>query len=103
MNGRRELEDRMDLDVKYPRATPEKALLDWLYLGASRYSKIAGPPLDLELERLDASRLRRLARAMGLLRNWLRGALVKETTTRIRTSGKTFPGIWRCNRADVPA
>jgi hypothetical protein len=60
------LEDRMDLDVKYPRATPEKALLDWLYLGASRYSKIAGPPLDLELERLNASRLRRLARAMGL-------------------------------------
>jgi hypothetical protein len=60
------LEDRMDLDVKYPRATPEKALLDWLYLGASRYSKIAGPPLDLELERLDGSRLRRLARAMEL-------------------------------------
>jgi hypothetical protein len=53
-------------DVKYPRATPEKALLDWLYLGASRYSKMAGPPLDLELERLDASRLRRLARGMGL-------------------------------------
>jgi hypothetical protein len=36
------------------------------YLGASRYSKIAGPPLDLELERLDASRLRKPARAMGL-------------------------------------
>jgi hypothetical protein len=61
-----ELEDRMDLDAKYPRATPEKALLDWLYLGASRYSKIAGPPLDLELERLDPSRLRRLARSMEL-------------------------------------
>jgi hypothetical protein len=69
-----ELEDRMDLDVKYPRATPEKALLDWLYLGASRYSKIAGPPLDLEFERFDASRLRRLARSMGLteeLKVWL--------------------------------
>jgi hypothetical protein len=69
-----ELEDRMDLDVKYSRATPEKAWLDWLYLGASRYSKIAGPPLDLELERLDASRLRRLARSMGLtegLKAWL--------------------------------
>jgi hypothetical protein len=61
-----ELEDRMDLDVKYPRATAEKALLDWLYLGASKYSKMAGPPLDLELERLVASRLRRLARTMGL-------------------------------------
>ena len=61
-----EAEDRLDLDVKYPRATPEKALLDWLYLGVSRYSKIAGPPLDLELERLVVSRLRRLAGTMGL-------------------------------------
>ena len=61
-----ELQDRMDLDVKYPRATAEKALLDWLYLGASKYSKIAGPSLDLELGRLDAPRLRRLARSMGL-------------------------------------
>jgi hypothetical protein len=60
-----DLEDRMDLDVKYPRATAEKALLDWLYLGASRYSKIAGPPLDIEFEQLNALRLRRLARAMG--------------------------------------
>lgn len=61
-----ELQDRMDLDVKYPRATAEKALLDWLYLGASMYSKIASPSLDLELGRLDAPRLRRLARSMGL-------------------------------------
>jgi hypothetical protein len=62
-----ELEDRMDLDVKYPRSTPEKALLDWLYLGKSNYSKIAGPPLDLEFGQLDASRLNRLARSMGLV------------------------------------
>jgi hypothetical protein len=43
-------------------------------LGASRYSKIAGPPLDVEVERLAASRLRRLARSMGLaeeLKAWL--------------------------------
>ena len=59
-------EDRLDLDVKYPRATAEKALLDWLYLGESKYSKIAGPPLDVEVERLDAARLSRLARSMGL-------------------------------------
>ena len=62
-----ELEDRLDVDVKYPRATREKALMDWIYLGASRYSKIAGPPLDLEIERLDTSRLRRLARSMNLV------------------------------------
>jgi hypothetical protein len=59
-------EDRLDLDVKYPRATAEKALLDWLYLGESKYSKIAGTPLDVEVERLDAARMSRLARSMGL-------------------------------------
>lgn len=56
----------MDLDARYPSATAEKAFLDWLYLGASRYSKIAGPAFDLELERLGSSRLRRLASTMGL-------------------------------------
>lgn len=61
------LEDRLDLDVKYPRATPEKALLDWLYLGASSYSRIAGPPFDVEIERLSGARLRRLARSMDLI------------------------------------
>lgn len=68
-----QLEDRMDLEVKYSRATPEKALLDWLYLGESRYSRIAGPPLDVEIERLDGARLRRLARSMelvGQLKAW---------------------------------
>lgn len=63
----------MDLDVKYPRATPEKALLDWLYLGESKYSKISGPSLDLEVERLDKRRLQRLARSMNLteeLKEW---------------------------------
>jgi hypothetical protein len=61
-----QLEDRIDLDVKYPRATPEKALLDWLYLGESPYSRIAGPPTDVEIERLSGARLRRLARSMEL-------------------------------------
>jgi hypothetical protein len=37
-----------------------------MYLGASKYSKIAGPPLDVEVERLDGARLNRLARSMGL-------------------------------------
>jgi len=60
------LEDRMDLDVKYPRATPEKALLDWIYLGESPRTKISGPPLDINLKQLDSHRLRRLARKMGL-------------------------------------
>ena len=60
------LEDRLDLDVVYARATPEKALLDWIYLGASPRTKLSGPPLDIELDKLNMPRLRRLAKAMGL-------------------------------------
>jgi hypothetical protein len=62
------LEDRMDLDVLYPRATPEKALLDWLYLGDSPRTKLASPALDIDLERLDKRRLKRLADRMKLSR-----------------------------------
>ena len=60
------LEDRFDLAVTYPRATPEKALLDWVYLGSSARTTIAGPPLDIDASRLDRRRLRRLARRMRL-------------------------------------
>lgn len=59
-------EDRLDLRFDYPRTTPEKALMDWLYLGASRRSRMTPPPLDLDVSLLDRRRLRRLARAMGL-------------------------------------
>jgi hypothetical protein len=61
-----ELEDRMDMDFKYPRATPEKALLDWIYLGASARTKISGPPFDIDSGRLKKARLQRLAKAMRL-------------------------------------
>jgi len=61
-----EIEDRMDLDFRYPRATPEKALLDWIYLGASARTKIAGPPFDIDDGRLDKARLQRLAKSMSL-------------------------------------
>lgn len=60
------LEDRMDLNVFYRRATPEKALLDWIYLGLSPRTRLAAPPLDTDLTRLDRSRLARLAKFMGL-------------------------------------
>ncbi|MGB6449340.1 MAG: hypothetical protein WBE92_01160 [Steroidobacteraceae bacterium] len=60
------VEDRMDLAVQYPRASPEKALLDWLYLGASPRTKLAPPPLDIDLARLDKRRLKRLADRMNL-------------------------------------
>jgi hypothetical protein len=60
------VEDRMDLDVLYPQASPEKALMDWIYLGASPRTKLAPPPLDIDLERLDKRRLKRLADRMKL-------------------------------------
>ena len=60
------LQDRFDLDVVYARATSEKALLDWIYLGASARTRLAGPPLDIDLDKLKMPRLRRLAKAMGL-------------------------------------
>jgi hypothetical protein len=59
-------DDRFDPDVTYPRATCEKALLDWIYLGASHRTKIAGPSLDIDLARFDTLRLERLASAMQL-------------------------------------
>lgn len=61
-----DLQDRMDLEVLYPRATTEKALLDWIYLGDSPRTKLALPPLDIDLERVDKRRLKRLADRMRL-------------------------------------
>jgi hypothetical protein len=61
-----DLEDRMNLEVQYPRAMPEKALLDWIYLGDSPRTKLSSPPLDIDLERLDKRRLKRLADRMKL-------------------------------------
>jgi hypothetical protein len=72
------LADRLDLDVTYARATPEKALLDWIYLGASPRTKLSGPPLDIELDKLSMKRLRRLAKAMGLCEA-LAGLLARKT------------------------
>lgn len=61
-------EDRLDPDAVYARASPEKALLDWIYLGNSPRTKLAGPPLDVHLEVLEMRRLARLAVAMKLAR-----------------------------------
>jgi hypothetical protein len=63
-----DLEDRMDLEVLYLRASPAKALLDWIYLGASHRTKLALPPYDIDLARLDKRRLKRLADRMELSR-----------------------------------
>jgi len=68
--------DRLEPHLSYRRATPEAALLHWLYLGRSPRSRMSAPPADLEVASLDSPRLQRLARAMRLsdtLREWQRG------------------------------
>ncbi|HSV50526.1 MAG TPA: hypothetical protein VLJ57_00315 [Burkholderiaceae bacterium] len=69
------VEDIRDTQFDYPRTTPEKALLDWLFLGASPRSRMTRPPFDLEIGALDTRRLRRVAKAMQLtsvLDDWVR-------------------------------
>lgn len=87
------LEDRLDLDRgrAHPRATPEKALLDWLYLARSPHSTLSPPSLhDIDIDELNKARLRRLAKAMGLeqtLTQWREGKFV----LRARQAGRPRP------------
>ena len=67
-------EERLAAEVTYRRATPEAALLHWLYLSHSPRSRMSPPPPDLQLDALDLRKLRRLAAAMKLgdeLESWL--------------------------------
>ena len=59
-------EDRLVTNVSYRRATPEAALLHWLYLSNSPRSRMSAPPLELDLDLLNRQRLKRLAGSMGL-------------------------------------
>jgi hypothetical protein len=60
------LDDIQDPRFDYQRSTPEKALMDWIYLGASARSRLTPPPMDLDIRLLDKRRLARLARCMGI-------------------------------------
>lgn len=66
-----EEDDRLDVLVRpfpggMPIATPEKALIDWIYLGASGRSNIPLPPVhDIDIDMLDRDRLDRLTVAAG--------------------------------------
>lgn len=64
------LEDSQDLRYGYPRATPERALLDWIYLGTSVRSRLPLPPLDIQLRGMSQLRLARLAKSMGISKIW---------------------------------
>ncbi|MCO5214516.1 MAG: hypothetical protein M9936_32880 [Caldilinea sp.] len=70
--GSTRVEDMQDLHYSYPRATPERALLDWIYLGASARSRLPLPPLDVQLRGMSRPRLSRVARAMGIEAEWQR-------------------------------
>jgi len=59
--------DRLVAGVDYRRATPEAALLHWLYLSGSPRSSMSTPPLDLGA--LDQRRLKRLAVGLHLDEN----------------------------------
>jgi hypothetical protein len=79
-------EDRLVSNTTYRRATPEAALLHWLYLAASPRSRMSPPPLDSDLAALDGRKLERLSQAMRLsetLEGWLsrtgRADLLKKT------------------------
>jgi hypothetical protein len=58
--------DRLVTGVYYRRATPEAALLHWLYLSESPRSRMSAPPSDLDLGALDSRKVNRLATAMHL-------------------------------------
>jgi hypothetical protein len=65
--------DRLVAGIGYRRATPEAALLHWLYLSASPRSRMSAPPMDLDIAELDLRKLKRLAKAMNMedgLKRW---------------------------------
>ena len=62
-----QLKDIRDPRFDYPRTTPEKALMDWIFLGASPRSRMTRPPYDLDIAALSMPRLRRIAKAMDLV------------------------------------
>jgi len=74
------VEDRLEPAGRFEhaRATPEKALVDWLYLGASPRSTRTLPPRgDMDLGLLNKTRLKKLALAAGVadvLDGWMTGS-----------------------------
>ncbi len=95
------VEDRFDLDrgVAHPRATPEKALLDWLYLAKSPRSTLSPPAVhDVDLDVLDTARLARLAKLMGLrdtLELWRRGRFVLRARSKAARSSASRTAMTR--------
>jgi hypothetical protein len=90
------LSDIRDLRFDYPRTTAEKALLDWIYLGASSRSRMTRPPFDLDFDALDIRRLRRLAKRMRileLLESWREGWERYQDDTDVQNNSASLLGF----------
>lgn len=86
-------DDLQDSRFDYRRATPEKALLDWIYLGASPRSRMTRPPYDLEIEPMNAARLKRLAKGMGiapLLERWREERMRYQSDAEVRDNASSW-------------
>lgn len=70
-------EDRLANVTGYLRATPEAALLHWIYLAASPHSSLGAPPLDIDMDELSARRLQRLAKAMKISKEFEQWMMTK--------------------------
>lgn len=89
-------EDARQVDTRVAKATPEKALMDWIYLSSSARGAARWPlPAlhDLDLDDLDAARLDRLAARMDLveplaqLREAIEQAKPRVKVERVRPEG----------------
>ena len=90
------LADIRDLRFDYVRAPPEKALLDWIYLGASERSRMTRPPFDLEIEPLNRARLKRMSQRMGiagLLADWLEQRCAYQADPDVRDNTTSLLGF----------
>jgi hypothetical protein len=79
-------DDRLVSGTTYRRATPEAALLHWLYLSNSPRSRMSAPPLDVDFAALNVRKLKRLSQAMRLsepLEAWLAHAGAADVLQRI--------------------
>lgn len=94
------VKDWRDNRFAYPRATPEKAFADWLYLAGSHRSWMQDPPLDMDFEQLNQKCLSRIAKAMGIentLQSWKKKKDVYDEDPEVQASSslgrKTVPAV----------
>jgi hypothetical protein len=70
-----EVEDRLDPSYRYPRATPEAAIIHWFALGRVGAFSFSEPDTQVDLEDVDMDRLQRIAAEAGLgevISDWVR-------------------------------